>query len=50
MMKLEATKLRKGWAIHPAGALGTCGWIDGISWTVKYVSHKPNHIPERDES
>jgi hypothetical protein len=47
MVKLEATKLRKGWAIRPEGCLGTCGWIESKPWTVKYVSHKPAHIPER---
>jgi len=47
-MKLDATKLRKGWVIRPVGALGTCGWINGQPWTVKYVSRKPDNIPERE--
>jgi hypothetical protein len=45
-MKLEATRLRNCWALRPVGALGTCGWINGVPWTVQYVKHKPNHIPE----
>lgn len=36
-----ATRLRTSWAIRPAGALGTCGWIDGVPWTVRYVKRLP---------
>lgn len=35
---LEAVRLRDNlWAVRPIGALGTCGWINGKPWTVKYV-------------
>lgn len=46
--KLEytATRLRNVWAIRPKGALGTCGWINGIPWTVTYLKHKPASIVE----
>ena len=48
IMKKDATKLRNGkWAIRPVGYLGTCGWINGVPWTVKYVNKKPANIPER---
>lgn len=43
---LTATRLRQCWAIKPRGMCGTCGWIDGVPWTVEYVKHKPAHIPE----
>jgi len=46
-MKLDATRLREKWAIRPIGAIGTCGWIDGVPWTVSYVKRKPMNIPER---
>lgn len=36
-----ATRLRTSWAIRPAGALGTCGWINGVPWTVRYVKRLP---------
>ena len=40
-MNLEATHLRGNrYAVRPAGALGTCGWIDGKTWQVAYVSAK----------
>ena len=48
-IKLDATKLRHGWAIRPVGACGTCGWINGQPWTVKYVTHKPKDIPIRKD-
>lgn len=48
-VELDAVRLRKGWAIRPVGALGTCGWINGQPWTIQYVSHKPEHIPERKD-
>ena len=36
---LEATKLGGGtYAVRPVGALGTCGWIGGTAWTVRYVT------------
>lgn len=36
---LEATYLRGNrWAVRPKGNLGTCGWINGIPWTVRYVN------------
>lgn len=41
-----ATRLNSGWAIRPKGALGTCGWINGVPWQVVYASHKPAHISE----
>ena len=41
-----ATRLRNCWAIRPKGALGTCGWINGIPWQVVYVKHKPANISE----
>lgn len=35
----EATELKPGrWAVHPKGALGTCGWIAGKAWAVRYVN------------
>lgn len=38
-MKYEATHLRdKRWAVRPVGALGTCGWINGVGWNVIYVT------------
>lgn len=41
-MIYTATKLREGWAIRPKGkGCGTCGFINGIGWTVKYVKHLP---------
>lgn len=37
-MEMTATRLRENlWAVRPKGSLGTCGWIDGKAWTVKYV-------------
>jgi hypothetical protein len=41
MIEYTAVRLRNCWAIRPAGALGTCGWIDGVPWTVQYVKRKP---------
>jgi hypothetical protein len=41
-MIYTATKLREGWAIRPKGkGCGTCGFINGIGWTVQYVKHLP---------
>jgi hypothetical protein len=40
-MIYTATKLRQGWAIRPKGCLGTCGFINGVGWTVQYVKHLP---------
>ena len=38
-MEYEATHLRDdSYAVRPKGALGTCGWINGIAWTVVYVT------------
>ena len=37
VLPLHAERLRTCWAVHPVGALGTCGWIDGIPWTVIYA-------------
>ena len=38
-MCYEATQLRDNrYAIRPAGALGTCGWINGEAWTVVYIT------------
>lgn len=35
---LVATHLRDNtYAVRPAGALGTCGWVNGRAWTVRYV-------------
>ena len=48
-MTLEATRLRNCWALRPVGALGTCGWINGVAWTVQYVKHKPNNVRERKD-
>jgi hypothetical protein len=37
--KLEAVHLRDNrWAVRPVGCLGTCGWINGVPWTVCYVN------------
>ena len=41
-----ATRLNNGWAIRPEGAMGTCGWINGVPWQVVYTKHKPAHISE----
>ena len=44
-MKLTAVKLRNGkYAIRPQGTLGTCGWINGKAWTVKFVTRLPKGI------
>jgi len=40
-MTLTATRLRDCWAIRPKGCLGTCGWINGAGWEVKYVKRLP---------
>lgn len=41
-MKLTATLLRGGlYAIRPAGCLGTCGWVNGVPWTVQYTRRLP---------
>jgi len=38
---MEAVYLRDNlWAVRPKGALGTCGWINGIAWTVQYIRAK----------
>ena len=36
MDKLEATRLRNGWAVRPANQLGTCGFYPR-TWDVCYV-------------
>ena len=37
-LKLEATELRGGrYAVLPEGCLGTCGWHNGVPWTVFYT-------------
>lgn len=34
----EATALPgKRYAVRPVGALGTCGWINGIPWQVQFI-------------
>lgn len=40
--ELVAVYLRAAgvYAIRPKGALGTCGWVDGRPWQVRYVNHK----------
>lgn len=49
-MKLEAIRLRAGrYAIRPVGALGTCGWIGGVPWAVRYVNSVPKGIPIRED-
>ena len=36
---MEATHLRDNrWAVRPIGCLGTCGWRNGVAWTVIYVT------------
>jgi len=38
-MRYEATQLRDNrYAIRPASALGTCGWINGEAWAVVYIT------------
>jgi hypothetical protein len=38
-MRYEATHLRGNrYAVRPAGALGTCGRINGEAWTVTYIN------------
>lgn len=46
-MKLDATRLRNGWAIRPVGCLGTHGSVDGQLWTVQYVDKLPENISIR---
>lgn len=43
-LEWTATRLRDCWAIRPRGALGTCGWVNGIAWQVVYTKRKPAHI------
>ena len=39
--ELEATPVGSGrWAVRPLGALGTCGWINGVAWSARYVHAK----------
>ena len=45
----DATKLDSGWVLRPVGTVGTCGWINGLPWTVQYVMDKPDNIEERKE-
>ena len=40
-MIYTATRLRDCWAIRPKGVCGTCGWVNGVAWTVKYVKRLP---------
>lgn len=40
-VKWTATRLRTCWALRPVGALGTCGWVKGVPWTVRFVKHLP---------
>jgi len=47
-LEWTATRLRNGWVIRPRGALGTCGWINGVAWEALFVKRKPAHIPEED--
>jgi len=48
-MKLDATRLRTGWILRPAGCLGTCGSVDGQLWTAQYVKKLPRNIPVRED-
>ena len=41
MITYTATRLRDCWAIRPKGVCGTCGWVGGVPWTVKYVKRLP---------
>lgn len=43
-MKWTAVRLRTCWALRPAGELGTCGWVNGVPWTVRYVTRLPAGI------
>jgi len=49
-MQFDATPLRGGtYAIRPVGALGTCGWVNGEPWTVRYLRRPPRGIPIRKD-
>ena len=38
-MTYDATLLRTGrYAVHPVGCLGTCGWVNGVAWQVRYIN------------
>lgn len=38
-MKLEATHLNgRLYAVRPKGQLGTCGWVKGKAWSVRYIT------------
>jgi hypothetical protein len=38
MIKWTFEQLRNEcYVVRPAGALGTCGWIDGKPWQVEYI-------------
>ena len=37
-LELTVEKLKPGhYAVRPQGALGTCGWIDGVAWSVQFI-------------
>ena len=39
--ELEATPVGSGWwAVRPPGVLGTCGWINRVAWSARYVHAK----------
>ena len=48
-MKLEAAHLKDNkYAVRPAGALGTCGWIEGQPWDIMYVhANSPEDAVEK---
>jgi hypothetical protein len=34
----EATHINGAlYAVRPKGALGTCGWVENIAWSIQYV-------------
>ena len=35
-MKYEITRLRTWHCVRPEGALGTCGWINGVGWDARF--------------
>jgi hypothetical protein len=45
VLDLVVQRLRNCWVIRPKHTLGTCGWINGIPWAVRYVKRLPKNIP-----
>lgn len=45
---LTAVRIRNGWVIRPRGALGTCGWINGVGWAARFVKRLPRGIAPAD--